>query len=240
MNTFNRIVLIILALAVLVAGFCVTVWPAWWLWVGENMYNYSQYSRLGYTLVMVLVMLVSGLILLLEVRRPRRAKYVVVDRVAGGQARVLVESVARRLNYEVDLLQDVSDVKSQILAKGKGLRVRLDVLMSPDVDIPMKTDEVIETARRVIEEQMGLKLAGKAKDAIMVHIRHPKKLAPKPAPLPAVTPSASAAPAELAEAEAPAWPEVEEPAVTVEEAPAEEWPSSGPEEEDKEGWSETL
>jgi len=192
MNVFNRIVMVLLVLAALVAAFVVTVWPYTWMGLGEQMLYISQTARLGYTLGGVLVMLVCGLVLLLELRRPRRAKYVVVDKVAGGEARVLVDSVARRLNYEVDLLQDVTDVKSRIVARGRGLRVGLDVIMNADVDVPMKTDEVIETVRRVVEEHMGLRLAGKPKDAITVSIRHPKEIGPAPAKMPAVTPVAEA------------------------------------------------
>lgn len=229
MNVFNRVMMFLLALVLLVLAFILTVWPLTWLWIGQQVHGYAESNRLGYTLAGVLVMLICGLVLLLEVRRPRRAKYVVVDRVAGGEARILVESISRRLNYEVDLLQDVSEVKSEVVAKGRGLRVNLDMLMSPDVDIPMKTDEVIETARRVIEEQMGLKLSGKPKDAITVTIRHPKQIAPAQAPLPTAV-----APVLPAEAQVIPWAEV--PAAP----PSEEAAPAAPPEEGTEGWSQTL
>lgn len=230
MNVFNRVMMVLLALAVLVAAFILTVWPATWLWLGQQGYGYAQSSRLGYTLGGILAMLLCGLILLLEVRRPRRAKYVVVDRVAGGEARISVESVSRRLTYEVDLLQDVSEAKAEIVAKGRGLKVTLDVLMSPDVDIPMKTDEVIETARRIVEEQMGLRLAGKPKEAITVNIHHPKRIAPAQAPLPTAVPSVLPQRAETV-------PWTETPSAPP---PLEEAPPAAPPEETPGGWSETL
>jgi len=222
MNVFNRILVLILALAVLVVAFILTVWPQTWTVVGEYMLYLSQYARLAYILVGILVMLLCGLLLLLEVRRPRRAKYVMVDKVTGGQARVLIDSVSRRLNYEVDLLQDVSQVKSRIDAKGRGLRVTVDVMMGPDVDVPMKTDEIIETARRMIEDHMGLKLAGKTKDAITVNIRHPKQIAPARPELPAVAP-ATEAPPELPELDLAAAPELPEPTSVEEPQPGEGW-----------------
>jgi len=43
----------------------------------------------------------------------------------------------------------------------------LDLETTPDIDVPMKTDEVIAVAREVVEEQMGLQL-GK----VYVRIRH--------------------------------------------------------------------
>ncbi|MGQ9585822.1 MAG: alkaline shock response membrane anchor protein AmaP [Anaerolineae bacterium] len=231
MNVFNRIVMIVLMLVLLAAAFVLTVWPQVWVIVGEQMLYLSEYARLGYVLVGILVMLVCGLLFLLEVRRPRRARYVVVDRVAGGEARVQVESVSRRLEYEVDLLQDVSDVKSHILAKGRGLRTILDVVMSADVDVPMKTEEIIETVRRVVEEQMGLRLAGKPKDAITLNIRHPKEIAPVQPRLPAVTPVAEPV---------PVFPEMELAGFTEEPALASAEEPQPQEQKKEEGWSETL
>lgn len=229
MNVFNRVMMVLLSIAFLVLAFILTVWPLTWLWIGQQMHGYAQSNRFGYSLAGILVMLVCGLILLLEVRRARRARYVVVDRVAGGEARILAESISRRLNYEVDLLQDVSDAKSEVVAKGRGLKVNLEVLMSPDVDIPLKTEEVIETARRVIEEQMGLRLAGKPKDAITVTIRHPKQIAPAKAPVPTV-----ASPALPAEAEVMSWAEVPTPEPQKEETPpTQPGDSTG-------GWAQTL
>ncbi len=228
MHVFNRVMMALLAMAFLALAFILTVWPPTWLWIAQQIHGYAQSNRLGYSLAGILVMLICGLILLLELRRAPRAKYVVVDRVAGGEARILTESISRRLNYEVDLLQDVSDVKSEIVAKGRALKAHLEILMSPDVDVPMKTEEVIETARRVIEEQMGLRLAGKPKDAITVTIRHPKRIAPAQAPLP--TAASSTLPSE---AEAAPWAE----------APAPEPPReivSPAQGEDTEGWSQTL
>jgi len=222
MNVFNRILVLILALAALVAAFILTVWPQTWLLVGEYMLHFSQYARLAYILGGILVMLLCGFLLLLDVRRPRRSKYVVVDKVTGGQARVLIDSVSRRLNYEVDLLQDVSQVKSRIDAKGSGLRVTLDVMMGPDVDVPMKTDEIIETARRMIVDHMGLKLAGKTKDAITVNIRHPKQIAPARPELPAVAPAAEAPP-ELPDLDLAPAPELPEPTPIEEPQPEEGW-----------------
>ncbi|MGC8839809.1 MAG: hypothetical protein ACP5UM_15530, partial [Anaerolineae bacterium] len=164
------------------------------------------------------------------VRRGRPAKYVVVDRVTGGEARILADSISRRLNYEVDLLQDVSDAKAEVVAKGRGLKVNLKVLMSPDTDIPMKTEEVIETVRRVIEEQMGLRLAGKPKEAITVTIHHPKRMAPVQAPVPTV-----ASPVLPREAEAVPW--AEAPSAPP---PSEEAAPPAPPEESPGGWSQTL
>ena len=45
--------------------------------------------------------------------------------------------------------------------------MRLDVQTRPEIDVPMKTDEIVSVAKEVITERMGLQL-GK----IQVHIDH--------------------------------------------------------------------
>ncbi|NLE76189.1 MAG: alkaline shock response membrane anchor protein AmaP [Chloroflexi bacterium] len=212
MNIFNRLFMAILMLVVLAVAFIVTVWPHTWTVAANYMTYLSQAVPLWYIVGGVAVMLVAALLLILELRRPRRSKYVVVDKVGGGDAKVLVESVSRRLNYQVDLLQDVSDVKTRIMAKGRGLQATLDVLMSPDADVPMKTEEIIATAHRVIEEDMGLRLAGKPKDAVRVNIRHPKEM---PTPIQRELPPAiTERPADLPELDLPADPLPNQPAAT--------------------------
>ena len=43
-------------------------------------------------------------------------------------------------------------------ARGSAVDVRLEVEAAPDVDVPLKTDEVVEVARDLIEHEMGLRL----------------------------------------------------------------------------------
>jgi len=124
------------------------------------------------TLLAVLTFVVCGLLLWLELRRPH-GKAVRVQKVSGDEAKVTIDSIARRLAYNVDQLAEVISVKPKIMAKGKGVHVRLNVETGPEIDVPAKTEEISKVAREVIEERMGLKLVGKLEISIK-HVPYPK------------------------------------------------------------------
>lgn len=115
----------------------------------------------------VLVFVVCGLLLWLELRRPR-GKAVRVRKVSGEEAKVTTDSIAQRLTFNIDQLSEVISVKPKITAKGKGVHVRLNVETGPEIDVPAKTEEISQVAKEVIEERMGLKLAGK----LEINIKH--------------------------------------------------------------------
>jgi hypothetical protein len=64
-------------------------------------------------------------------------------------------------------LPDVVKVSPRINGRSRGVDVDLILETSPDIDVPMKTEEVIEVTREIIVERMGLKL-GK----VQVKIKH--------------------------------------------------------------------
>jgi len=86
---------------------------------------------------------------------------------------VTTDSIAQRLTFNIDQLSEVISVKPKITAKGKGVHVRLNVETGPEIDVPAKTEEISQVAREVIEERMGLKLAGKLEISIK-HAPYPK------------------------------------------------------------------
>jgi uncharacterized alkaline shock family protein YloU len=127
---------------------------------------------LGGALLGVLTFVVCGLLLWLELRRPH-GKAVRVQGISGDEAKVTTDSIARRLEYNIDQLAEVISVKPKITSKGKGVHVRLNVETGPEIDVPAKTEEISKVAREVIEERMGLKLAGKIEINIK-HVPYPK------------------------------------------------------------------
>lgn len=178
MNAFNRIVMILLLILGLVVSLIVTLTPMSTLAflirflettrVGlEAMYNTNplifMVAQAG---IAVAVVLVFGTLLALEVRRGRPA-VVQVTTTEGGRANILLDSVAMRLAYHLDQLADVISVTPHVRGKGNVVHVDLDVETSPDVDVPMKTQEILHVTREVIEERMGLQLG-----RVDVRIRH--------------------------------------------------------------------
>ena len=178
MNVFNRVLVILLTLAVLVLAIVVAIAPDWTLTVGSNILealadSLGNYEASDFWLYLTLRIVLAGtvvalclLLLWLEVRRPRK-KTIRAQKLAGGEANIVVDSIAERLAYNIDQLPDVVNVKPHVVGRSRGVDVSLLLETTPDIDVPMKTEEVMEVTREVIGERMGLKV-GK----VTINIKH--------------------------------------------------------------------
>jgi hypothetical protein len=178
MNVINRLVVIVL-LVILIALMSVTiiipqktfeVAEASFGWMRQNAAYYLQNDwalfAAGRVIIGGAIIVLCLILLWLELRRPRK-KTIRVQKLAGGEAHITVDSIAQRLAYNIDQLPDVIKVSPHILGRARGVDLNLHLETSPDIDVPMKTEEVLQVAREVMEERMGLK-AGK----IQVKIKH--------------------------------------------------------------------
>jgi hypothetical protein len=185
MNVFNRLIVVLLLLLIIVATALVVIVPQETLrmvattfeWLRQGSADYINSSdRLLFAGARVLaggIIVFAGLILLwLELRRPRK-KTIRTQKLSGGEARIAVSSIEQRLAYNIDQLPDVIKVSPHITGRGRGVDVDLLLETSPDIDVPMKTEEVLEVTREVIAERMGLNL-GKVQVKIK-HAPYPKE-----------------------------------------------------------------
>lgn len=131
-------------------------------WQTANSTNFV----IGQIALGVLVVLLFGSLVWVEVW-PRRRRGVRVQTADGGSVELDTTSIARRLEWHLDQLADVITALPQVKARGNAVDIQLDVETAPDIDVPMKTDEVVEVTRDILETDMGLKL-GK----LDVRIRH--------------------------------------------------------------------
>jgi hypothetical protein len=131
-------------------------------WQAANNINFI----IGQVAVGLSAILLFGTLLLIELW-PRRQRGVRIHTREGGSAELDTNSVARRLAWHLDQLAEIITVIPDVKARGSAVDVRLEIETAPDIDVPMKTDEVVEVARDIIEQDMGLKL-GK----LDVRIRH--------------------------------------------------------------------
>ncbi len=178
MNVFNRVAMILLLLIALVGGVLVALFPLTTLFIVDQwattLYNalatlymtnpWMFYIAQGVTVVGLVLLL--GTLLLLEIRRGRPRMVTVVTE-EGHQAAIDLDSVAMRLAYHLSQVADVVEAKPQVRARGNALYVTAVVVTSPDIDVPMKTQEILHLLREVVEERMGLRL-GKAE----VRLKH--------------------------------------------------------------------
>lgn len=166
MNAFNRLVVILLLLITIIVTTVFLVVPKPILIAledgADNLYGqldrFNDLFLLAMGVVLVVIIWVICLVILyLEIRRPR-VKAIKVQKVSGGDAVVSVDSISKRVSYHVDQLADVIGVKPKISARGGGVEIEMEVEISPEIDIPMKDEEIRQVVTHVVEEQMGLKL----------------------------------------------------------------------------------
>jgi hypothetical protein len=169
MNLFNRIVVILLWLTLLVLVLVVAVAPlfsaAWLQTQADTLVSLLTQWRaasptnfiIGQAAVGIGALLILGTLLFFEFLsgRPRGVR---IHTTEGGSAELDPSSVGRRLQWHLDQLAEVITVIPAVKSRGGAVDIRLEIETAPDIDIPMKTDEVVGMTREVIERDMGLRL----------------------------------------------------------------------------------
>ncbi len=189
MNILNRVVSTLLFLALLLGIILFAVYPLEVLnalrnavdWTSASLQQTQEQSRFIYILGRIAAVLLSAIVfgglIWLEIRPPA-VRTVPLLTQTGGKVHLTTDSVARRLAWHIDQLPDVVSVTPKVSGRGGVVDVKLDLETSPEIVVPVKTEEVINLTREIIEQRMGLK-SGK----IEVRIRH--------APYPSVEPTLS-------------------------------------------------
>lgn len=186
MNIFNRLIMILLLLLLILVTAVVAIAPAQsfnlaarffeWLYQNANAYLNSATDWAFFAAARVIIggaiVIVCLLLLWLELRRPRK-KTIRAQKLEGGEAHIAIDSIAQRLAYNVDKLPDVIKASPHIIGRSNGVDIDLLLETAPDIDIPMKTEEVLQVTREVVAERMGLKL-GKVQVKIK-HAPYPKE-----------------------------------------------------------------
>ncbi|MCP4165021.1 MAG: hypothetical protein GY759_03890 [Chloroflexi bacterium] len=177
MNTVNRIVSIVVFVLLLLILVALALAPNDVIsWVQMQLSDLSAtisrqqvIDTTNYNIARVAVVVAALLVLLplimAEFSSPTES--VARVRTADGEARVTTDSIARRLAWHIDQLADVITVAPEVQARGDHVDIILDIETSPEIDIPMKTEEIMLVTREVVEDRMGLKV-GK----IDVRLRH--------------------------------------------------------------------
>lgn len=162
MNILNRVcavlflmgLIVILGLALMqpAASLSALEYGARWL-SGVAQSYYYVYVAVG------LVGIVLAIALLwLEIRRPQRLT-VKVQHAGGSAVELTTDSVSRGLAYHIGQVPGVTSVQPLVVSTGKAVKVTLNLEIDAGVDVPTKTEEVIQLAREVVEGKLGLRLA---------------------------------------------------------------------------------
>ena len=178
MNTFNRIVTIVLWVILMAAIGVAAVAPIATVvflqnvlteaaaWVSAQQEVDASNFLIGQIAVGVIALIIFGALIGLEIWGFQR-RGVRIRTAQGGQAELDTISISRRLSWQLDQLAEVISVVPIVKSKGGSVDIKLEIEAAPDIDVPMKTDEVVEVTRDLIEQDMGLKLG-----RLDVHMRY--------------------------------------------------------------------
>ena len=168
-NALNRLVVVLLWLGLLAIIGYTTIFPhrviallldflsqAQAILRAQQMENGTNFL-LGQVAVGILAVFIFGSLLWLELW-PHRRRGVRLQTAEGGLVELDTGSIARRLTWHLDQLADVIAVFPDVRARGNAVDIELEIETAPDIDVPMKTDEVVEVIRDIVEKDMGLRL----------------------------------------------------------------------------------
>jgi len=167
MNTFNRVVLVLLLLLVMVLCSFVLIVPIQSLEIigrqaealADLLSRVRPIARLPIGILLALIIDLLGILLIvLEVRR-RESRSIKVEQASGGEVTLSVASIADQLKAELSHLPEIVQAKPKVSAKRKGVVVEVDARIEAEAGVPNKAERIVEVIRRTVEQKMGLKLA---------------------------------------------------------------------------------
>ncbi|MFN8490534.1 MAG: hypothetical protein U0350_23295 [Caldilineaceae bacterium] len=169
MAIFNRFVVIVLWLSLLTILCLLAAIPldalhrlqAWLELATSMLLDWRRANPTNFLIAQValgvVAVLLFGSLLWAEIWTWQR-RGIRIRTVEGGSAELDTDSVSRRLGWHLDQVAEIIKAIPIVKSRGGSVDVKLEIEAASDVDIPMKTDEVVEVTRDVIEQDLGLKL----------------------------------------------------------------------------------
>ena len=169
MNGLNRLIVFLFFVVLFLCLVSVAVFPFGALSLAQQLisnlnealtqafYDFGARFRLAQVVVVVAAALLFIPLIWLQVRRTRPVT-LRIQTAGAGAATLTADSVSRRLTWHIDQLSDVVSVTPEVKAHGNSVDIKLNVRTTPDIEVPMKTEEILAVTREVIEQRMGLRL----------------------------------------------------------------------------------
>jgi hypothetical protein len=169
MSGFNRFVAIVLWITLLGLSLWLAVFPIGAVtqmqsWLGDLGAFWSEWQQTNPTNFLiaqiaggVAIVALFALLLWAEFATMRR-RGVRIQTANGGSVELDTNSIGRRLSWHLDQVADVITVLPNVRPRGSSVDIRLEIEAAPDVDIPLKTEEVVQLTREIVEQELGLKM----------------------------------------------------------------------------------
>ncbi len=191
MNTFNRVVIVILLLALMVLMTLIFILPhviltnaGLWLsnW-GEYFNQMQPWLRFGGGILLAIIFdMVLAVIVFFELR-PRRKRSIRVQNVSGGMVTINDTSIIQQLTYKLDPVPGVLSVEPVIRAKRDKVQATVHVEVAAGASVPNMATKLMDIVQSVLVHDLGLQVFGQPEVRIKV-APAPGGTLPQPVPQP--------------------------------------------------------
>lgn len=162
MNIFNRIVVVLLLLCLIVLSIVsvVNVFAHLFKWpdVANKILNSTSNVNVYIAALMLLLLLVVSVVLVIFEFYRRKAKTAPLSAVKSGGAMVDLKSASQQVTEELLKVEDISDLKVKVVSKSDGVVVNIYAKLAKGLNVSEKTQQVIDKASKYASENLGFKI----------------------------------------------------------------------------------
>ncbi|MCX6383403.1 MAG: hypothetical protein NTV16_02805, partial [Actinobacteria bacterium] len=162
MNIFNRIVVVLLLLCLIVLSIVsvVNVFAHLFKWpdVANKILNSTSNVNVYIAALMLLLLLVVSVVLVIFEFYRRKAKTAPLSAVKSGGAMVDLKSASQQVTEELLKVEDISDLKVKVVSKSDGVVVNIYAKLAKGLNVSEKMQQVIDKASKYASENLGFKI----------------------------------------------------------------------------------
>ena len=162
MNVFNRIIMVILLLVLIVFSIVAILnvfigmfeWSAISDRIASYATNLNQYILAG---ILFLILVIALIILILEFYR-RKIKLVSISTDPSGKTTVTLKTAAMQIRESLNNIQDVIDPQVKVVPRQNGIIIDIFSKLITGINVADKTKEIRDSASNFASRNLGFKI----------------------------------------------------------------------------------
>jgi hypothetical protein len=162
MNIFNKAVIVVILVFLIIASFIsmANEYTGFFKWSGlaAKVFNPTgNINRYISTLSLLMVVVICVLLLMLEFHK-KKSRIVKVYNVQSGTAMITIDAIAQQVKESVLSVAGIKNLKVDILQKSGGVVIEMSVELGQSANIPEKMSEIIKAARDISVNKLNIKV----------------------------------------------------------------------------------
>ena len=162
MNVFNRIIMVILMLVIIVSAIVigVNIFTDLFDWqdIADRIINFTQDTKSYIVTLILAAILVAALIVLIFEFYRRRLKLANISTDQSGKSMIALKTIAGQISDSLKDLEDVVDPRVRIILKHNGIIINSFSKLTKGIDVNDKTKEIRDAASGFASKTLGFKV----------------------------------------------------------------------------------